>query len=153
MGKRFGLSVIFATLGFSAIGAELPCVAVQSQLRDVAGDVPSSFWACTRTSRVCIAVFYPESRVVSAASVRDLPADGAASFGVVQSPAGEEPALCLAGVFSGGSAAAWNFQGWSISAGKPVMVDGMDKSQMNSDAVPPRTLGNAIYGAYVKARK
>jgi hypothetical protein len=97
--------------------------------------------------------FYPDIEVLRAAAVRELPRDGTVNFGIVQSAAGDQPAVCLVGAFGGGSAAAWLFDGWEIEGGRPVPVKGMDRTQMNSDAVSPRTLGNAIYGAYIRAKK
>jgi hypothetical protein len=153
MNFRFIVVACAALVADAAFGAELPCVIAERELRDAAADVPASFWQCTRTSRVCLVRFYPDTEVLRAAAVRDLPSDGAVNFGIVQSAAGDQPAVCLVGAFSGGSAAAWLFDGWEIQGGRPVPLKGMDRTQMNSDAVPPRTLGNAIYGAYVKARK
>jgi hypothetical protein len=153
MNSARGLAILVALVCSNASGAELPCASAERQLRDVAGNLSSTLWECTRSSRVCVAVSYPESRVVSAASIRELPAEGSAQFAMLQSPAGEEPAVCLVGLYSGGSAAAWLFRGWKIVAGKPVPIEGMEKEQMNNDAVPPRAIGNAVYGAYVKARK
>lgn len=150
---RISTGVLLLLFSCLAAGAELPCVTAEREIRDVAADVPKSFWDCTRTSRVCIALFYPDVKVLRAVAVRELPVDGSASFGIVQSAVGEEPAVCLAGAYSGGSAAAWLFQGWKVENGKLAPIDGMEKTRMNSDAVPPRTLGNAIFGAYVRARK
>lgn len=151
--RIFTVAVLLALLGESAAAAELPCVAAARELRAEAVEVPNSFWDCTGTSRVCVALFYPSVDVVRANSVRELPNNGSANFGIVQSNAGDEPALCLVGAFSGGSAAAWIFQGWKIEGGRPVPLRGMEKSRMNSDAVPPRALANAIYGAYWRSRK
>jgi hypothetical protein len=154
MAPRIFISIFLASLcaGLAA-AVELPCVAAERELRELAGDVPMSLWECARTSRVCTVLSYPEVEVLRAGSVRELPTNGSATLGIVQSGVGDQPVVCLVGIFSGGSAAAWLFMGWKIEGGRATSIEGMEKSRMNSDSVPPRALGNAIYGAYVRSRK
>jgi hypothetical protein len=154
MAPRFFFSILLASLCAGPVAAvALPCVAAERELHELAGDVPLSLWECARSSRVCTVLFYPEAKVLRAGSVRELPTDGSATLGIVQSGAGDQPGVCLVGIFSGGSAAAWLFMGWKIEGGKATSIEGMEKSRMNSDSVSPRALGNVIYGAYERSRK
>ena len=150
------LAVIVIALASAAAGAaSLPCASFERELRALApggAEVPAGLIACVHTSRVCVLSF-PEGKILRAEAVRELPVEGSSILGVVQSPAGEQPAVCLVGTYSGGSAAGWVFDGWTIVEGKVVPIRGMERSQLNSDAVPPRTLGNAIYGAYARSKK
>jgi hypothetical protein len=133
----------------------LPCAVAEKELRSelsAMGSVPTEFYACARSSRVCVLTF-PEGTTLSASAVRELPAVGASSIGIVQTGSGQEPALCLVGIFSGGSAAAWNFVGWREQNGRVTSLAGMPKAVLNNDSVSARTLGNAIYGAYAKFEK
>jgi hypothetical protein len=135
--------------------AELPCVSAERELRETSAPsvrAPAQFFECLRTSRVCVLLF-TDNQVLRADAVRDLPTEGESAMAVVQSAPADQPALCLAAVFSGGSAAAWLFEGWKIESGKPVELVSMGKARMNNDVVPPRTLGNAIAGAYARFGK
>jgi hypothetical protein len=155
MSTRSCLITAMALCANVASAGALPCTVVQNDLQKLGPDgasAPPQLLECVRTSRVCVLTF-PEGTVIRANSVRELPTDGASSMGVVQSPADEDPGVCLVGTYSGGSAAAWVFDGWKVSAGRAVSVSGMDKSRMNSDSVPPRALGNAIAAAYGRASK
>jgi hypothetical protein len=153
---RFHLGLAITLLATGASGAaEYPCASVQGEIRDLAsasGDLSPRLLQCTRTSRVCVITF-PDVGVLGAESVRDLPIENASSFGVVQSAPGDRPALCLVGTYSGGSAAAWSFQGWKVEGGRGIPIEGMQRARLNNDSVPPRTLGNAIFGAYARSRK
>jgi hypothetical protein len=155
MGIRFLVTIAIALSVGAVAAAEMPCVSVERELRALGpggADVPPAFLECARKSRVCVLTF-PDSQVLRAESLRELPADGASSLAIVQSPPGEQPALCLVGTYSGGSAAAWSFEGWNVSAGAAAPIRGMERARLNNDSVPPRTLGNAIYGAYARAQK
>ena len=149
--KRYLLLLGMSFCGLASASG-LPCAMTEKELRSElsgVGNVPTEFYACARSSRVCVLTF-PEGTTLSASTVRELPAAGASSIGIVQSGSGQDPALCLVGIFSGGSAAAWNFVGWREQNGRVTSLPSMSKAVLNNDSVSPRALGNAIYGAYAK---
>lgn len=149
---------IIFVLGFlatNAWSADLPCVAAESALRGIMTDPlnkpTQEFLSCLRTSRVCVLSMSGE--MWAGDSIRQIPEKGQAALGIVQTAPSDAPALCLAGIYSGGSAAAWLFAGWRIDAGKPREIRGMGKANLNSDAVFPRGLANEIYRAYSRFGK
>ena len=132
------LALLLSARALSA--AELPCVSVERQLRAIVSSsiaVPPAFLECVRSSRVCVLSF-PEGNVLRADSIRQLPTEGASYLGIVQTSGTEVPALCLTGVLSGGSSAAWLFAGWTTGEAMPKEIPGMNRGTLNSDAVPPR---------------
>jgi hypothetical protein len=151
------LCVIISVLGFSAAAnagsTDLPCVAAESALRSTMTDPLNQptpeFLACLRTSRVCV-LSMSGDEVWASNSIREIPESGQAALGIVQTAPSDAPALCLAGIYSGGSAAAWLFTGWRVDAGKPLQIRGMWKANLNSDSVFPRGLANEIYRAYLR---
>jgi hypothetical protein len=148
-------AILFVSIA-TAYGAELPCVSVKSRLIEHMEDLGTDrklvkkFSSCVQKYRVCIVTSYPESDVLQFQLIRNVPEHDVANFGVVQTPLNEEPGLCLAGIFSGGSAAAWFFEGWWV---KGEQIGGVPMiGQLNSDAIPARTLANIIYDYYVAGR-
>lgn len=143
----------------------MPCVAVESRLLErlnyVSEDKKTvqAFSACIRKYRVCL--LGEDGGIVKAQIIRDLPrrADSMPPFfdnvvfGIIQTPSTEDVKLCLSAVFSGGSAAAWSFYGWRLGTDRVIELPGMGKGDLNSDAVPARTLANIIYDTYEKYGK
>jgi hypothetical protein len=153
---------IFLVLAFFAISSaqaeEMPCVKAEKELLNYMSYLNArnkkDFSACIRAYRVCLLTF--EGEVLNAQSIRGITNKSdidSVTLGIVQSPPNEEVTLCLAGAFSGGSAAAWIFDGWRIKNGSAVKLANMSKGRLNSDAVPARTLANFIYDVYEKFGK
>lgn len=150
------LHPIIYVLAFSTANAwcaDLPCVAAVSALRSIMTDPlnqpTQKFLACLRTSRVCV-LSNSGDEIWAGNSIHEIPEKGKAALGIVQTDSSDTPALCLAGIYSGGSAATWLFTGWRIAAGKPLEIRGMGKANLNSDAVFPRSLANEIYQSYLR---
>jgi hypothetical protein len=147
--------VLFATSVANA--GEMPCVMVEKALLNRMSYLnvrnEKDFSACIRAYRVCLLTY--EGEVLKAQSIRGVTNENSidsVELGIVQSPPNENEKLCLAGSFSGGSAAAWIFEGSRIRNDRAVKLDGMSKGRLNSDAVPARALANIIYDVYEKIR-
>ena len=141
----------------AAKGEEMPCVKVEKELLNYMSYVNArnekDFSACIRKYRVCLLPAFG-GPILKAQQIRSVPTDSdTVSFGIVQTPPDEEVTLCLAGVYSGGSAAAWMFKGWQLKNGSAIELPNMSKGKLNSDAVPARTLANIIYDVYEKFGK
>jgi hypothetical protein len=142
----------------TAHAGEMPCVKTEKELLNYMSYLNAkneqAFSACIRAYRVCLLTV--EGEVIKSQSIRgitDASDTDSVTLGIVQTPPNEEEKLCLAGVLSGGSAAAWIFDGWRIKNGSAIKLANMSKGQLNSDVVPARTLANFIYDVYEKSGK
>jgi hypothetical protein len=151
------LSILPFIFSFS-YAAEMPCAGQEKRLIEDMNYQNNTnekeFSACIRNYRVC--VLTQNGKVLKAQSIRDLNNGDkfdSATFGIIQTPPEEEVALCLAGTYSGGSAAAWVFEGWETKNGTTKSLDYMSKANLDSDGVPPKGLVNFIYKVYEKPGK
>ena len=108
--------------------------------------------SCLIVHRVCL-ITEQDDQLIQADAIRDLPSDGfrsTAIVGVVQNALQDDKPICLAGVYSDGSSAAWMFFGWSVNRGIAARLKYMAKGELHSDAVPAKTVANVIYDVYRK---
>lgn len=135
--------------------AQMPCErigvnVIERLAPNIPGAAIASFGGCVREHRVCMIAEGGE--VIHAEAVKELSYETVWG-GIVQSPSSEQSPVCLLGSYSGGSAAAWLFDGWSISDSNGVGHMNLEKAGLNSDAVSARGLGNEIYKAYAQSAK
>ena len=142
------LALVFVN---AASAASLPCAIAEKEIRKTLTDplnpAPEDFFACARSRRVCM---LSSPAIMAADSIQQLPYEGDATIGLVQSGRTDRPAVCLLGIYSGGSSAAWLFVGWRIESGKPIGISGMERADLHSELEYPRSLANEIYRAYSK---
>ncbi len=157
MKPRIVLLLAFFGIPIAQAG-EMPCVKAEKELLRYMSYLNArnekDFSACIRSYRVCLLTFGGEVlKAQTIRSVRDPGEFDSVTLGIVQTPANEEVTLCLVGAYSGGSAAAWTFDGWQTRNDTTVKLENMSKGRLNSDAVPARTLANIIYDVYDKFGK
>ncbi|MGZ3237606.1 MAG: hypothetical protein ACXU8A_09555 [Burkholderiaceae bacterium] len=102
--------------------------------------------ACATRSNICIVT---ENGIVQGHTVEAIQSVKMPSTaGLVQLQDGKK-SVCLAGLYSGGSAAAWMFDGWQINK-KVMELKRISNTTFNSDYVPPKDLAKVMLNAYKK---
>lgn len=137
--KNIDLSTLLIALGIAlpaTVMASEPCEIAKSELEFSYSYLsPKSVQAlkeCAAKNPICVLNY--EDKLVAGQSVKDIAKEpSGAVFGLYQPDAN----TCLVGQFSGGSAAAWLFEGWRTGSGKPVPIKNFSKIRLNSDSVFP----------------
>jgi hypothetical protein len=103
---------------------------------------------CSINHPICILNY--DQKVIAAQGVSEISkAPGGAILGAYQ----PDEHTCLVGQLSGGSAAAWLFEGWDTSSGAAKPIKSFGNTRLNSDSVFPAGLVNVMRSAFVKAGK
>ena len=69
---------------------------------------------------------------------------------IVQSPAEDDAPVCLVGVYSGGSAAAWAFKAYKVVDGEATAYSEMEEAYSQGDAVAPKDAAIETYQMFEK---
>ncbi|UTY59735.1 hypothetical protein [Massilia sp. erpn] len=103
---------------------------------------------CSSNHPICI--LNDDQKVIAAQDAKEI---AKKPSGAVLGAYQPDEHTCLVGQFSGGSAAAWLFEGWDTSSGVAKPINSFGKTRLNSDSVFPAGLVNVMHSAYVKTRK
>jgi hypothetical protein len=146
---KYILLIFILLISAVSYAEDMPCIKIQSEFED---NIDQKFTECMQKYLVCIYAF--DGSIVKAQKISELRDEVIASgFGIIQTSPTYESPVCLAGTYSGGSSAAWFFQGWQVKNGTIKILPGMDKGTLNSDAVSTKELANTIYETYTKYGK
>lgn len=136
-------------------GSKMPCEAITSELNEYLSyyskEQAPGFLECVSKYRVCAVA---DNHVVAAESIQSINTQYAATtLVVVQSPPDEKAPLCLAGIYSGGSAASWMFKAYKVINQDAIAYVGMDDAYAQGDVVSPKDAANvtvSMFNQYAK---
>lgn len=130
----------------------MPCESIADKLKNklsyYSEKQTPEFLKCISVYRVCAVA---DRHVVSAADIKSIKTPyEATTLVIVQSLPYEENPLCLVGIYSGGSAAAWVFEAYIVVDGSAVSYPGMGDAYAQGDAVAPKNAAILTYRMFEK---
>ena len=108
-----------------------------------------AFRGCIQKKSICMLT---NAGIQGGDTAIDFKATGQASWLAIVQVRNSVSGACLIGRYSGGSAAAWLFEGWQVESGKAKYLEQFATTKLNSDAVPPDALLAIMLKAYKRAR-
>lgn len=142
------LSILLTSQATAKSACEIADAEFQIENMFIPAESVAAVKKCSINHQICILNY--DQKVIAAHDVSEISkAPSGAVLGAYQ-PDGH---TCLVGQLSGGSAAAWLFEGWDTSSGAAKPIKSFGKTRLNSDSVFPAGLVNVMRLAFLKAGK
>lgn len=136
----------------SQASAKRPCAIADAEFQIenifISAESVAAVKKCSINHSICILNY--DQKVIAAQDVSEIAkAPNGAVLGAYQ----PDEHTCLVGQLSGGSSAAWLFEGWDTSSGAAKPIKYFWKTRLNSDSVFPAGLINEMRSAFAKTGK
>jgi hypothetical protein len=142
------LSILLASQATAKSACEIADADFQIENMFISAESVAAVKRCSISHPICILNY--DQKVIAAQDVSEI---SKAPSGAVLGAYQPNEHTCLVGQLSGGSAAAWLFEGWDTSSGDAKPIKSFGKTRLNSDSVFPAGLVNVMRSTFAKAGK